>query len=158
MKPVFWKVSMGPGSTGGDFKNVLEVLDWIRQGLVLVHKDTRPMAKSKTSQGERFTDPGRLGEYFYLCHGNEEPAILLLGQFSGPANVFSTRGNGWADRPFRWIQTSKSTKRYKGEQRRWAPNNNSTFIMVPENEWNEFESAILKPYFDYELTDFEIET
>jgi len=157
MNPVFWKLSMGPGSSGEDFKNLLVVLDWIRQGVVLVHKDTRAKGTSKTTQGTRFMEPDRLGEYFYLCHGNEEPAVLLLGQFSGPTNVFSARGEGWADRPFRWIKTSASTKRYKGEQKRWAPNDNSTFSMVPEGELAMFESAILQPYFEMDLADFGIE-
>lgn len=157
MYPIFWKLSMGPGSSGEDFKNLLAVLDWIRQGVVLVHKNTRAKGTTKTTQGERFMEPERHGEYFYLCHGNEEPAILLLGQFTGPANVFAARGEGWAERPFKWIRTSVSTKRYKGEQKRWAPNDNSTFIMVPENEREMFETAILQPFFGIELAAFGVE-
>jgi hypothetical protein len=157
MIPVFWKLSMGPGSSGKDFPNLLSVLDWIRQGVVLVYKDTRAKGTSKTSQGEHFMEPDRLGEYFYLCHGNEEPAILLLGQFIAPANLFCARGEGWAERPFRWIRTSVSTKRYKGEQKRWAPNDNSTFIMVPEKELTMFESEVLAPFFKMNLADFGVE-
>ena len=158
MNPVFWKLSMGPGSTSGDFKNLLAVLDWIRQGVVLVHKDTKAKGIAKTTQGQHFMEPGRFGEYFYLCHGNEEPGILLLAQFSGPANVFSPRGDGWAERPFRWIKTSVTTKRYKGEQKRWAPNDNSTFSMVPKSELTEFETAIIRPDFEMDLADFGIDT
>ena len=33
-----------------DFANVLEVFDWLRQGVVLVHKDTP--AKGKTSKNK----------------------------------------------------------------------------------------------------------
>jgi 5-methylcytosine-specific restriction protein B len=156
MKPVFWKLSMGPGTAGEDFKNLLEVLDWLRQGLVLVHKDTKAKGTSLKSQGQQFIESDRLGEYFYLCHGNEEPAVLLLGQFTSPANIFSTRGEGWAERQFRWIKTSTSPKSYKGEQKWWAPNHNSTFIMVPEEELEMFESAILGPYFEFALRDFRI--
>jgi len=157
MKPAFWKLSMGPGSSGEDFKNVLMVLDWVRQGLVLVHKDTRAKGISKTTQGAHFMELERVGEYFFLCHGNEEPAVLLLGQFSGPANVLSARGHGWADRPFKWIKTSNSPKRYKGEHKRWAPNDNSTFVKVPENELQMFEAAILEPYFEMQLANFGVE-
>lgn len=156
MNPVFWKLSMGPGSSGEDFKNILAVLDWLRHGLVLVHKDTRAKGTSKTTQGERFMEADRLGEFFYLCHGNEEPSVLLLGQFIGPANPFSARGEGWADRTFRWIRTSGSTKRFKGEQKIWAPNHNSTFVKVPEHELGMFEEVILGPYFAIELADFGI--
>lgn len=157
MKPGFWKLSMGPGTAGGDFKHVLEVLDWLRQGLVLVHKETRAKGTSPKSQGEQFIERDRLGDYFYLCHGNKEPGIILLGQFSGPANLFSARREGWAERPFRWIKTSILTKPYEGEQKWWAPNHNSTFVMVPETELAMFESAILRPYFGVELADFRIE-
>lgn len=157
MKPVFWKLSMGPGNMGEDFRNVLEVLDWLRQGLVLVHKNTRAKGTSQVTQGERFIEANRLGDYFYLCHGNEEPSVLLFGQFVGPANLFSSRGQGWAEREFRWIRTSRSTKPYKGEQKWWAPNHNSTFVMVPDDELALFEAAILGPYFDIELADFRID-
>jgi 5-methylcytosine-specific restriction protein B len=102
-------------------------------------------------------EPARLGEYFYLCHGNEEPAVLLLGQFSGPPNVFSDRGEGWAERPFRWIKTSVSRKKYSGEHKQWAPNDNSTFIMVPPNEMKMFEFEILNPYFEIKLKQFGVD-
>jgi hypothetical protein len=79
------------------------------------------------------------------------------GQFTGPANLFSARRDGWAERQFTWISTSISTKPYEGEQKWWAPSHNSTFVMVPENELGMFEAAILGPYFGVELADFGIE-
>jgi hypothetical protein len=154
MHPVFWKLSMGPGT---EFRHVLDVLDLIRQGIVLVHKDTKAKGTSTKSQGERFVEPERTGDYFYLCHGNEKPSVILLGQITGPANLFSTRGRGWTERPFRWIKTSQSTKSYDGEPKWWAPNHNSTFVEVPSDELAEFEAAILKPYFEVNLADFRIE-
>ena len=148
---------MGPGTGGGDFKHILEVVDWLRQGVVLVHKDTRAKGTSQTTQGENFVESDRTGEYFYVCHGNEAPSIILLGQFTGPANLFSARRGGWAERPFRWIKTAILTKPYMGEPKWWAPNHNSTFVMVPEDELAMFESTILAPYFGMELVDFQIE-
>jgi hypothetical protein len=148
----FWKLSMA----GNDFKTILEVLDWIRQGVVLVHKDTLPKGISQVSQGEHFVESARLGDYFYLCHGNHEPSVLLLGQFTGPLNLFCERGNGWAERPFRWLRTSVSTKVYAGSPRWWAPNHNSTFIRVPDEQLTEFEDEIMKPYFAIELKEFGI--
>ena len=114
MKPVFWKLSMGPGSSGGDFSHFLEVLDWIRQGVVLVHKDTKAKGTMLAKQGERFVERKRNGEYFYLCHGNRKPSVILLGQFTGPANLFTARRGGWAERPFRWIKTAILAKQYRG--------------------------------------------
>ena len=77
MQPVFWKLSMGPGTAGEDFKTALQLLDWVRRGVVLVHKDTKAKGTSQTSQGEHFVEPEREGDYFYLCHGNNEPAVIL---------------------------------------------------------------------------------
>ncbi len=156
MKPVFWKLSMGPGTAGEDFKHVLEVIDWVRQGVVLVHKDTPAKGTVKTTQGEFFVEHANIGDYFYLCHGNEEPSVILLGQFTGPANLLSARKNGWVDRPFRWIKTAILPKPFAGDDKWWTPNHNSTFVSVPENELLQFESAILKPYFGLTLADFRL--
>lgn len=148
---------MGPGTAGEDFKTILDVLEWIRRGVVLVHKNTRAKGTSHTSQGELFVENERTGDYFYLCHGNSAPSIILFGQFIGPPNMFCERGEGWAERNFKWIRTSVSTKPYGGQAKWWAPNHNSTFIRVPDDELADFEDEILSPYFDISLNEFAIE-
>jgi len=145
MKPRFWKLSEGK-----DF-SYQEVLDSLMNGLVYVHKDTKPKGTSKKTQGEDFVE-ALIGDYFYLTHGNH--GILLLGQFSGPANLFSSLGDGWLDRPFRLIRSSVSPKPYDGQAKWWAPNHNSTFSPVPDNELAMFESSILEPYFGIKLASF----
>jgi hypothetical protein len=155
MKPQFWKLSMGKGTTN-DFRDVLEVFDWLRQGVVLVHKDTRAPGTASVPQGTYFVQPERTGEYFYVCHGNNAPGIILLGQFSGPANVLSVRGDGWAERPFRWIRTAITTKHYDGQKKWWTPNADTTFIGVPESDVAMFEETILQPYFGLRLSDFRV--
>lgn len=46
-------------STGkGDFHDILEVISWLRQGLVLAHSQTRKKAFAQESQGEQFVYPG----------------------------------------------------------------------------------------------------
>lgn len=62
MTPTFWKLSMGPGASGGDFPTVLDVLDWVRQGLVLVHKDTKAKGTTSTTQGELFVEHAKVGD------------------------------------------------------------------------------------------------
>lgn len=37
-----------------------------------------------------------------------------------------------------------------------SPNDNSTFVRVPEDELTLFEASILKPYFDIKLAAFGI--
>jgi hypothetical protein len=146
-KPAFWKLSMGKN----DFKDILEVLDWLRQGLVLVHSQTGK------EQGPRFADSDRDGDFFYLCHGNRTQThprrgIILLGRFTGPfVPVRHHRWNndGWVGRRFGWIKTATSCKKLIGEYNQgWTPRNNSTFTGVPAADLELFESAILIPYFD----------
>ena len=156
MQPAFWKLSMGPGTAGEDFKTVLEVLDWIRRGVVLVDKNTRAKGTKQTTQGENFIELEREGDYFYLCHGNREPAVILLGQFTGPPNLLCERGYGWTERPLGWIRTLKSPKSYLGQDKWWAPSHNSTFIRVPDSELMLFEAEILTPYFDLDFKRFQI--
>lgn len=147
---------MGPGGSGEDFDTLLDVVDWLRRGVVLVHKNTRAKGTSSETQGEQFVRPEREGDYFYLCHGNQDPSVLLLGQFVGPTNYLCERGDGWAERPFRWIQTSKLAKKFDGPMKWWTPNHNSTFIRIPNDEWMMFEASILTPYFGFHLADFGI--
>jgi len=148
---------MGPGNYAEDFADVLDVFDWVRKGLVLVHKETNAKGRNPTTQGADFVNADRHGDYFYLCNGNLTPSILLLGQFNGPANYLCERGDGWTDRPFRWIRTSQSTDTYSGQSKWWTPNHNSTFVSVPDDELSLFEREILVPYFNFRLDDFGIE-
>jgi hypothetical protein len=96
----------------------------------------------------------REGDYFYLCHGNNEPSIILLAQLVGPPNHFCERGHGWTERSFRWIRTATTTKSFTGQPKWWTPNHNSTFVRVPDTDLSIFESDILMPYFEIQLEDF----
>jgi len=82
----------------------------------------------QTTPDEHFVEKAQVRDYFYLCHGNEQPSIILLGQFTGPANLLSGRRGGWANRPFGWIKTSINPKPFGGGPKRRAPNHNSTIV------------------------------
>jgi hypothetical protein len=154
----FWKVSMGPGAYFGEFRHILSVLDWIRQGLVLIHRNCGPIGSGE-SQGDKFVDDERIGDYFYLCHGNESPCVLLLGQFRGPITLHRIAHNRpWAARGFRWIKTSIRPECFDSDNKRgWTPNFPSSFFEVPHVELTEFEDRILVPYFDLTLAAIEAE-
>lgn len=143
MKPVFWKLSHG-----SDLFTFPELLKSIEDKLVYVHKDTGKKGQSNTAQGEDFATAS-IGDYFYLTYGNN--GIYLLGQLTGPANVFSTFGDGWLDRPYRIIARSKTHEFYQGQEKWWSPNHNSTFVKVPDGEVKLFEELILLPYFEIKL-------
>ncbi|MDD5209833.1 MAG: hypothetical protein PHV36_10635 [Elusimicrobiales bacterium] len=148
MLPRFWKLSQGVG-----YFSYKEILDSIDAGLVYVNQNTKAKATSSKTQAQDFIE-APIGDYFYLTHGNR--GVYLFGQFSGPANIFSLKGNGWLDRPFRLIRASVSRDCYKGASKWWAPSDNSTFTAVPDNELAQFEKEILAPYFEIKLKDFDV--
>ncbi len=148
MRPKFWKLSQG--TTYFSFQ---EIIQSIEQKLVYVHKETSSKGNSEVTQAQAFVDCP-VGDYFYLTHGNT--GIYLLGQLSGPANIFSQKGEGWLDRPYRFIRASTNQEAYSGEIKWWTPNENSTFTAVPDSELRLFETLILKPYFDISLKKFGI--
>jgi hypothetical protein len=149
-----WKLSMGRGAAGGEFSTLADVHAWVAQGLVLVRGPTGPKGGSRLTQGEQFR-LAHNGDVFYLCHGNDEPGILLLGEFVGHADLITVPGgrDEWYGRRFREIEKARTKRRYDGPNRWWAPSNNSTFVEIPEDEYSEFETAILKPYFGMTVAD-----
>jgi hypothetical protein len=146
MIPTFWKLSHGQNIFSYE-----EILDAINKRLVYVHKDTKPKGTSTASQGNNFIKAS-IGDYFYLTHGNQ--GIYLLGQFTGPANLFSEHGEGWIDRPYRSIKSAIKKDPYFGDHKWWSPNDNSTFMQVPESELAMFEEYILNPFFGVRLSDY----
>ncbi len=146
MIPKFWKLSQGT-----EFFDFEKISDSIENKLVYVHVDTAAKGRSLESQGEQFIE-AEIGDYFYLTHGNT--GIYLLGQFIGPANILSSLGNGWIDRPYRVIRSAKPNAGYDGPHKWWAPNDRSTFIPIPDLELGEFEQHILSPYFGINLSDY----
>lgn len=148
MHPVFWKLSHGYDEFG--FPDLLKSIE---DSLVYVHKNTGRKGQSVTTQGEDFVQAS-IGDYFYLTHGNH--GVYLLGQFTGPANVFSAWGNGWLDRPYRVIARSTTHAPYQEQEKWWSPNHPSTFVQIPDDEIKLFEALILIPYFDIKLKDYGI--
>lgn len=153
-QPAFWKLSMGHG----DFDDILDVIEYLRNGLVVAHSQTAKLAFGHEAQGEHFVHPDRDGDYFYLCHGNRTTThprrgIILFGQFTGssiPVRHHKWIDNdGWAGRRFLWMKTAISSKKLIGKyKQQWTPRNNSTFVKVPQKDLKLFETVILKPYFD----------
>jgi len=150
MIPKFWKLSQGT-----EYFKYEDISDSIDKGLVYVHTNTPAKGRSFEAQGKQFVTAD-IGDYFYLTHGNA--GVYILGQFTGPANIFSAKGSGWVDRPFRVIRYSKSNVGYDGPDKWWAPNHRSTFVPVPNDELAEFESYILDSFFGITLKDYDVNT
>lgn len=142
--PSIWKISHGAISEQN--RSLFEA-----RKVVVVHGQTAPKGTSGESQGQQFTDEIRKGDYFYLCNGN---SINLLGRFTSDTAVPNPeQSNGWVERSYEKIADSRDTSAYKGVQKWWTPNDNSTCIRVGTKDEKLFEKLILKPYFDMSLSD-----
>jgi hypothetical protein len=146
VEPSFWKLSQGIKHFS--YSDMLQSID---KRLVYIDKEAPAKGKSSQTQAHEFIN-APIGDYFYLTHGNN--GLYLLGQFVGPANIFSQYGEGWIDRPFRLLFPSIKQDYYTGPVRWWTPNENSTFTRVPSSELTDFEEYILKPFFDVKLGDY----
>ncbi|MCM1215528.1 MAG: EVE domain-containing protein [Lachnospiraceae bacterium] len=140
--PAIWKISHGSISDDNRIK-------FEGRQVVVVRSTTKAKAMAKVSQGENFMDSIKKGDYFYLCYGS---SIRLLGQFVADKAVLNPEmADGWYEREYRLIKESKDTSAYKGIQKWWTPNDNSTCIKVESEDKPLFEDSILKPYFGMTL-------
>ncbi|MGN1381570.1 MAG: AAA family ATPase [Eubacterium sp.] len=143
-----WKISEGTELTGvpEEYRKELE-----QRKVVTVDKYTKAKAGSAVSQGQNFVDGIRKGDYFYLCCGS---SIRLLGKFTENDAVMNpAMPRGWYERHYDLLADSVDELPYKGTQKWWTPNDNSTCIEIREDEQAEFEELILKPYFGMSLTE-----
>ncbi len=146
-----YKISMG------EFP-IDELEGFIANGVVLVHANTKPKGQSYEAQGVTFKDVIQVGDYFYLTHGNQ--GVKLLGRFTSEARKCSNTDygdDGWLEREFEILLNSINQSSYKGTNRWWTPNNNSTCIKVKTEELQEANKLIFKPYFNAELIKSESE-
>jgi hypothetical protein len=153
MKHRIWKLSMGPHAGGGEFRTLTDVERCLEEEKrVAVWGPTGCKGGSRVPQGKQFKEAAD-DDFFYLCHGNEEPGIILFGQFDGPAERMSVPGwrSRWFGRRFRSIRKARVTKKFEGDNKWWAPNHNSTFVSIPERDLAAFEAAILQPFFGLTL-------
>ncbi|HET7370403.1 MAG TPA: AAA family ATPase [Gammaproteobacteria bacterium] len=100
------------------------------------------------NQGQRFAELP-VGSLFYLCHGN---SVQLLGRFTSEA-VDCDKAEGWLKRRYTVIEQARANDRYTASSKYWSPRGNTTFWKVNHSDLAEFESTLLKPYFDMSLAD-----
>jgi hypothetical protein len=135
-----WKISHGPRVVSDEMH-----IDLMKRNCVALHKDT---AKS---QAKHFQSANREGEYFLLIRGNDG-GQSILGRFDGPYRE-SKKYPNWLERSYVHIARSNAHGPFEGKARAWAPNYSSTFSEVPQNDLQDFENEILKPWFDMTLVD-----
>jgi len=136
-----WKISHGKVDFSAKQRKT-----YLEQHTVHVHKDT------KKGQGTLFASEMKAGDFFYLCHGNDD-GIRVFGRITGPA-IHSSHDDGWLQRSYDVLfEGIKTSEKYTGIKKGWTPNYNSTCIAIPKEEINLFESEILMPFFGKRLRD-----
>ena len=140
LRPI-WKISHGKADFSAEQRKT-----YLEQHTAHVHEET------KKGQGSLFANEMKEGDFFYLCHGNDD-GIRVFGQITGPA-VPSPHGDGWLQRSYDVVfESVKPSVKYAGVTKGWTPNYNSTCMAVPNEEINLFESEILMPFFGKRLSD-----
>ena len=139
-----WKISHGSLSE-------MERKILFDNNLISLYKDTKKLATSKKTQAEQFDEDLSIGDYFYLCYGNE---VVLLGQVDGECELCKVLDNdGWLCRHYTTISLpTTDNRKYTGEDKWWTPNHNSTCVAIPKNNIKVFEKLILKPFFNSSIT------
>lgn len=136
-----WKLSHG----GGDNFTEAERLQYLNEKLAVMHQDTA------RQQGKHFVE-APIGTLFFLCHGN---SLQCIGQFTSGIQP-NSKAEGWLQRHYRVIKPTKNKDRYTANSKGWSPQGNSTFWKVGTNDLPEFETTLLKPYFDTTLAELAV--
>jgi 5-methylcytosine-specific restriction protein B len=121
---------------------------FVEHSLVVVHRETSAKGVSYESQGEIFTDKMKVGDYVYICRGNNK--LVAVGQITSEAVdcEYDDMGDqGWAQRHYKLIKESVVTGNYKGADKWWTPNNNSTCIPIKPQDYVLANDVLFKPYF-----------
>ncbi|MBR0260300.1 MAG: AAA family ATPase [Selenomonadaceae bacterium] len=137
----FWKVSHGPGlfaQTDYDY--------FFNEKLIVVG------GKSQVSNMRSMN----FGDYFYLTYGNTNgQGIQLLGKIidNAAAPCTRTQYNGWEQRKYEIIKLTVPDDKFYREtyRKKWTPNFLSTIKQVPQDEEQDFENYILRPFFNMKI-------
>lgn len=138
-----WKISHGNIKSF----NTGERETYLEQHIVAMDKNTG------NGQGKNFTDIMKKGDLFYLCYGNGNKAIKLLGVITSDAVPFDAGNNDWLKRSYEVIKESINGNKYTGVSRGWSPNFNSTCMAVKKPQHTLFEKELLLPYFGMKLNE-----
>lgn len=139
-----WKIS-----AGAEYFSANKVDEMVKENFVSMANDTKAKGRSPTTQWDDFRN-APIGDVCYLCHGNN--SIKAIGIFDSDVEESS---DTWKTRKVKWLFKSISNSSYNGKRKWWTPNDNSTFIKVPKNEYALFESELLLPFFNQNIQDLD---
>lgn len=138
-----WKVSHSPIFFSEDH------LKWLEENkYVCVNENTG------NGGAENFKSKMKVGDIVSLGYGNSIAKLVRVS--SGVVtDELSPLVADWSLRRYTEIKSLSAPKKYEGPDKGWAPARPNTCYSVPAKELNLFESAILKKYYNLELSDLQ---
>lgn len=140
-----YKVSMS-GKTGeineDDFNYFNE------RNLIVVNGSTKAKGVSSESQGDTFSKQMKIGDYFYLCRGNNN--MEIIGKICSDAvecELEEHGVDGWLQRYYEIVSDAIKEDPYKNVNKWWSPNNNSTCVKIPKSEIDLANRTLFAPFF-----------
>jgi 5-methylcytosine-specific restriction protein B len=146
-----YKVSMGINDVKEDAFNFCN-----ENNLVIVDTNTKAKGTSSQTQGDTFATQMKIGDYIYLCRGNNN--LEAIGRITSDAEECeyeSLGSEGWLQRSYDLVADAVNDNAYKGDKKWWTPNDNSTCIAIPNHEMNDANKKLFIPFFN---TKFENES
>ncbi len=122
---------------------------FIKENLIVVHGKTKAKGTSTITQGNTFYELMKIGDYFYLCRGND--FLEIIGKITGDAvrcEYDNFGDEGWLQRSYEVVREAVNDNSYEDEQKWWTPNDNSTCIAIPQNEINVANEKLFVPFFN----------
>lgn len=139
-----YKISMSAKDIDDEAYNFLN-----DNNLLVVHGETNAKGISKQTQGDAFAHQMKIGDYFYLCRGNNN--LEVIGKITGDAEKCEYEdfgSEGWLQRSYEIVKHAVKEGSYKGGNKWWTPNDNSTCIAIPKHEISDANAKIFIPFFN----------
>ena len=103
-------------------------------------------------QGRDFSRTMKIGDWFYLTLGGGS-GIKLLGKIVSDVENSQIK-DGWRERKYQLVCYALNSTPYPANHKKmWEPTGQSTCFEVKKENFELFETRILKPYFDMHLSD-----
>lgn len=137
---IIYKVSMSKSSIPDEEYN-----EFRNKKIIVVNRETKAKGTSTESQGESFSSKMKIGDYFFLCRGNEK--LEIIGKITGDAENCNFGDKTYLQRTYDIVIDAIKEGSYAGENKWWAPKNNSTCIAIKDNDIDKANKELFIPFF-----------
>ncbi|GAB1402077.1 hypothetical protein MASR1M68_09880 [Elusimicrobiota bacterium] len=121
------------------------------KSIIIIGSETPAKGRSKTNQTDTFKTMN-IGDFFYLTKGNEHFDVIgqITSDISG-CEFEPFKQKGWLQRFYKIVTKAKNNDSYKGPDKWWTPNDNSTCVIIPKDELKQANTLMFMPFFNTEF-------